>query len=523
MNNRPSRQAAVQATQILLGIAHGDCDECSTSGDESLDVSTSSLSSASISPVDEIIRGSQESYENSDSGEDASVITNDSQVSGIIYTSKDGKEKWSANPVAPLSGRQRQQNVLKEGAGPTRQTLERCVDPKSAFSTFITNEMLAKVCAYTNKEGSHLQDYQNVNFQELKQYVGLVLLAGVYRGSKEPISHMWNKRSGRPIFSETMARNRFSMITKCLRFDDKDKREHGPSRDKLQPIREFSQALMSKCRANYKPSENLCIDEQLVIFRGRCGFKVYIPSKPGKYGIKIWVCADVATSYCCNFDVYTGQTGRSPEIGQAERVVLQLAEPYFGSGRNITADNFFSSLHLTRTLLTHQLTYVGTVRKNKPFLPLQFQTDGNRPQLSSTFGFQENISIVTYVPKPKKSVVLISSLHYDAECSDRPDKKPAIILTYNSTKSGVDNLDHLVRTYSSIRKTKRWPLTLFFNFLDIAAYNAMVCYIYKYPEYNCNKSHKRRIFIEELAMQLIGPKQPLDPLQTELTGKFSIG
>jgi len=34
----------------------------------------------------------------------------------------------------------------------------------------------------------------------------------------------------------------------------------------------------------------VCVDKQLALFRGRCPFKVYIPSKPGKYEIKIWVC-----------------------------------------------------------------------------------------------------------------------------------------------------------------------------------------------------------------------------------------
>ena len=90
---------------------------------------------------------------------------------------------------------------------------------------------------------------------------------------------------------------------------------------------------------------------------------LYIPSKPGKYGVKIWVCADVKTAYCCNLDVYAGKIGCTSEVGQAKRVVLQLAEHLANSGRGCTADNLFSSLDLASTLLTRKLTYCGTVTK----------------------------------------------------------------------------------------------------------------------------------------------------------------
>ena len=37
-------------------------------------------------------------------------------------------------------------------------------------------------------------------------------------------------------------------------------------------------------------------------------------------------------------------------------------------------DNFFTNLSLARFLLTQKLTIVGTVRKNKKFLPNEFQS-----------------------------------------------------------------------------------------------------------------------------------------------------
>ena len=45
------------------------------------------------------------------------------------------------------------------------------------------------------------------------------------------------------------------------------------------------------------PGDNITVDEQLVPFRGRCSFIQYMPSKPDKYGIKIFWACDSETAY----------------------------------------------------------------------------------------------------------------------------------------------------------------------------------------------------------------------------------
>ena len=84
---------------------------------------------------------------------------------------------------------------------------------------------------------------------------------------------------------------------------------------------------------------NVTIDEQLVGFRGRCAFRTYMPSKPDKYGLKIWVMADVDTAYCYNAEPYLGKQGNQPETGLAQ-VVETLSRPLYNSHRNVTFDNF---------------------------------------------------------------------------------------------------------------------------------------------------------------------------------------
>jgi len=40
----------------------------------------------------------------------------------------------------------------------------------------------------------------------------------------------------------------------------------------------------------YTPNEHITTDEHVVALRGKCPFRMFIKSKPGKYGIKLWVC-----------------------------------------------------------------------------------------------------------------------------------------------------------------------------------------------------------------------------------------
>ena len=54
------------------------------------------------------------------------------------------------------------------------------------------------------------------------------------------------------------------------------------------------------------------------------------------------------------------------------------------------------------------------------------------------------------------------------------DNKPEMIAHYNFGKKGVDQLDEEVEEFTCRRKTVRWPLLLFFNMLDISAFNAFV-------------------------------------------------
>lgn len=106
------------------------------------------------------------------------------------------------------------------------------------------------------------------------------------------------------------------------------------------------------------------------------------------------------------------------------------------------ADNFFTSLTLANALLTRQLTYCGTVRRNRRFLPPALLDTKQRNINSSSFAFLGDKTLVSYIPKRGKNVLLLSTQHHSEEVHDeREDKKPEIILYYNRTKGAVDSVN----------------------------------------------------------------------------------
>ncbi|CAF2798515.1 unnamed protein product [Rotaria sp. Silwood2] len=235
----------------------------------------------------------------------------------------------------------------------------------------------------------------------------------------------------------------------------------------------------------------------------KCPFRQFIPQKPDKYGLKFWLCVDVQSCYVLNAFPYIGRQpnqARQTQIGTG--VVLELLRPLYGSNRNVTIDNFFTSIQLAKELQMKNLTLIGTFRKNKPEIPIEFQSNRKREIGSSLFGFYDGLTLVSFVPKQNKAVLLLSSKHHDSKI-DIKTGKPIIILYYNKTKGAVDTVGQMCHKYTVKRGTKRWPLCVFYGMIDMAAINALIIWKAKNPQWNQNKKYQRRLFLEELGLSLV--------------------
>lgn len=126
------------------------------------------------------------------------------------------------------------------------------------------------------------------------------------------------------------------------------------------------------CQANYTPGSGYTVDESLLGFRDRCSFKQYIPKKPGKYGIKVYVKADNMTFYSLCSKVYIDKGTHDPDLPVPTQAILDFIGVVAGTNRNITTDNYYTSISLTNELKSRGLTLVGTMKKNKTCIPPSF-------------------------------------------------------------------------------------------------------------------------------------------------------
>lgn len=312
-------------------------------------------------------------------------------------------------------------NILRQRPGPTRYAAKECDRISSSFLLFFRPSLLEEILKWSNKEGQgvYRSQWVDIDIPETKKFLGVLILIGVYKSKNEDVALLWSRDDGRPLFNKIMTRQRFQQILKVLRFDDAASRhQQRTATDKLQPIKECFEMWNAFLRDAYIPGESMTVDEQLVTFRGRCPFRQYIPSKPGRYGIKIWAICDSRTSYAWKMEIYTGKrAGEQREVNQGERVVLSLTEEVAKTGRNITCDNFFTSISLARKLLSKKLTIVGTLRRNRGELPTEFVNAKNREPYSTIFSFQENAMILS---KEKQSGS--TSQHYAFPARHQPQQ-----------------------------------------------------------------------------------------------------
>lgn len=103
-------------------------------------------------------------------------------------------------------------------------------------------------------------------------------------------------------------------------------------------------------------------------------------------------------------------------------------------------------------------------------------------------------------------MILLSTQHCDKGQSDADEShKPQIIKDYNKTKGGVDMGDQMTRKYTCVRQTRRWPYRIFMEIIDMAALNAYIIWTGKYSEWNKNNKRKRKLFLQDLCLELVTP------------------
>lgn len=348
---------------------------------------------------------------------------------------------------------------------------------------FFSDEFLALLVEQTNlyaaqeiekretiKKSNRLSKWQDVSAAEMKVFIGLLLQMGPC--TFPSIEHYWstNKLYNVNFWRSHMSRNRFQLLLRYFHLVDNSI----PSEDRLYKVRPILNHFNNIMRENYVPDKNICIDESMMLWRGRLFFRQYIKNKKHKYGIKLYELCE-SDGLVMKIKIYSGKSEETDNnLGHTAGVVLHLLEDYLDKGYTVYMDNFYNSVTLTKLLNTRKTYVCGTLRNNRKGNPKDVV---NRKLKKGECIWQQNGPVIVCKWKDKRDVLSISNMHAVemVEVSNRNGKismKPNIIRDYNNGMSGIDRSDQMLSYYSSLRKTIRWPKKISLHIIEIYIHNA---------------------------------------------------
>ena len=102
--------------------------------------------------------------------------------------------------------------------------------------------------------------------------------------------------------------------------------------------------------------------------KGRSSLHQYLPTKPHKWGIKVWAhCGVSGLTY--DFDIYVGKQddqNLSAEFGKVGAVVIKLTQNLPKQvGHKLFMDNLFTSINLFKYLKREGIWALGTMRMHR--------------------------------------------------------------------------------------------------------------------------------------------------------------
>ena len=249
------------------------------------------------------------------------------------------------------------------------------------FLEFFSNELISLIVTETNRyakqclESRQDNDENELNWEtneeEIKAYIGFTLLMGLNR-----VSDLYDYWSTNTVFhyfpiASRISRKQFLEVKRYLHFvDNTELIPHGKDGyDKLGKIKPVIEAVREKSIKNFMPHRESSIDEAMIRFKGRSSLKQYLPMKPIKRGIKVWVRADSHNGYISEFYIYKGKEDNIITQNLGEKVVEKLSRTLVGGNYHLYFDNYFTSVELLEKLLDNGIYACGTFRKDRRRVP----------------------------------------------------------------------------------------------------------------------------------------------------------
>ena len=151
------------------------------------------------------------------------------------------------------------------------------------FELYLTDTIVGHIVTETNRyagqflaanpekaTNTYWKYWEPVTINEMKKIIGILLLMGIIYKATLHMYWSTDELYPTPVFNELMMRDRFDLLMK------------------LHKICPFLEMMRHQFRTVYTPGRELCVDESLVLFKGRLHFRQFIRTKRARFGIKLY-------------------------------------------------------------------------------------------------------------------------------------------------------------------------------------------------------------------------------------------
>ena len=353
--------------------------------------------------------------------------------------------------------------------------------PSELFEKFATESNI-----YCMREtGTNL----NTTPAEIQKFFGINMLMG--NVSLPRIRMYWQPATRIDRVADIMPVNRFFLIRQYI--NAVSARE--PPKTNKDKFWKIAPVIAAVCKACLQlPGEEFSsIDKQMIPFTGRMPAKQVMISKPTPVGIKNWVMCG-KSGRVLDFEIYQGAgTGIPLEckaLGLGAAVVLRLSETIpKEKNYKLCFDNYFTGISLIRELKKRSMLFIGALRSNRmcncPLLTEKETKSGPRDGIDFKVSAEKDICVSRWLDN---GVVTLASTFEGVEPIDQVRRwsesakehimidRPHSIAVYNNYMGGVDKIDYLISLHRIKAKTRKWPVCMFFHFLDLAVANSWLEY-----------------------------------------------
>ncbi|KAG5280755.1 hypothetical protein AALO_G00063680 [Alosa alosa] len=440
----------------------------------------------------------------------------------------------SIEPFTAVSGPQ-------HSLGDDADTLDyfRLLFPDSLFEHMVeqTNNYALYRQRRSGRSDAH---WHPTDLREMRAYIGLNILMGINQLPDYGMYWASDIFIGNAGFKKTMTARRFEKLNQNIHLCD---RESEPTRgelgyDGLYKIRPLLDVVENTMWDSYAPNRCLTIDECAITSKGRFSPTQYMPSKPLRKGLKVWMLCDSRSGYCHRTRVYVGKPGEEAALGVARKAVTSLVRGLEAKHHHIFMDSFFTSVPLLQRLLRDGLYACGPTHPARRGYPDTLKPRNVGKLAPGEFYQCQHGNLVATVTRDAKVMSCLSTNSAPGIVGISPSRqrdgdsdgdssgggggigpcgmglgvpRPLPLLLYQENMRGVDLCDQLRECYQVGRPCKKWWRYFLWFYVNLCIVNAYVILRETRsgaPPAGFNgKQFTQRHFRVRLAQQLIGDYQ----------------